>query len=172
MQPENLFGPITQIGYLTDDIETTAAFWTQTSGIGPWTRMSGVSMATTMDGEPSTINIDVAITYKDDVQIELINPLCDSPSPYLANKRAGLWGLHHTQFTTKDMNASMELAKSAGLELACTINQGGGVYTYLRGRGVWFEMIQASEELEMFFGMIKSACDNWDGRELIRDIAL
>ena len=58
MQPENLFGPITQIGYLTDDIETTAAFWTQTSGIGPWTRMSGVSMATTMDGEPSTINID------------------------------------------------------------------------------------------------------------------
>ena len=172
MHPENLFGPITQIGYLTDDIETTAAFWTQTSGIGPWTRMSGVSMATTMDGEPSTINIDVAITYKDDVQIELINPLCDSPSPFLANKRAGLWGLHHMQFTTKDMNASMELAKSAGLELACTINQGGGVYTYLRGRGVWFEMIQASEELEMFFGMIKSACDNWDGRELIRDIAL
>jgi hypothetical protein len=38
MKSENLFGPITQIGYLTDDIETTAAFWTQTSGIGPWTR--------------------------------------------------------------------------------------------------------------------------------------
>ena len=172
MQPQNLFGPITQIGYLTDDIKTTAAFWTQTSGIGPWAHMSGVSMSTKMDGEPSIINIDVAITYKGDVQIELIKPLCDSPSPYLANKRAGLWGLHLMQFTTKDMNASVELAKSAGLELACTISQGGGVYNYLRGHGVWFEMIQASEELEMFFGMIKSACDDWDGKELIRDIAL
>ena len=81
MQLENLFGPITQIGYLTDDIETTAGFWTQTSGIGPWTRMSGVSMATTMDGQPSDINIDVAITYKGDVQIELIKPFATHPLP-------------------------------------------------------------------------------------------
>ena len=76
------------------------------------------------------------------------------------------------QFTTKDINASVELAKSIGLELACTISKGGGVYNYLRGHCVKFEMIQASEELEMFFGMIKSACDDWDGKELIRDIAL
>lgn len=172
MQLENLFGPITQIGYLTDDIETTAGFWTQTSGIGPWTRMSGVSMAATMDGQPSDINIDVAITYKGDVQIELIKPLCDSPSPYQAYKQAGLWGLHHVQFTTKNMDASVELAKSAGLEIACTISQGGGIYNYLRGPGVWFEMIEASKDLEMFFGMIKSACDDWDGNELIRDITL
>ena len=66
----------------------------------------------------------------------------------------------------------MELAKSVGLELACTISKGGGVYNYLRGHCVKFEMIKASEELERFFGMIKSACDDWDGIELIRDIAL
>ena len=66
----------------------------------------------------------------------------------------------------------MELAKSAGLELACTISKGGGVYNYLRSHCVKFEMIQASEELEMFFGMIESPCDDWDGKELMRDIAL
>ena len=45
------------------------------------------------------------------------------------------------QFTTKNMDASVEIAKSAGLELVCTISQGGGIYNYLRGPGVWFEMI-------------------------------
>lgn len=58
-----------------------------------------------------------------------------------AYNQAGLWGFHHVQFTTKNMDASVEIAKSAGLELVCTISQGGGIYNYLRGPGVWFEMI-------------------------------
>jgi len=90
-----LFGPISQLGYLTDDIPATARMWTGTSGIGPWTLMQNVVMKATMDGSASDIEIDVALAYKDDVQIELIKPLNDAPSPYREYVEAGIWGLHH-----------------------------------------------------------------------------
>jgi len=169
---EDLFGPITQLGYVIDNIEATARAWTDTSGIGPWTRMSGVKMSALMDGSPTEITIDVALAYKGDLQIELIKPLCDTHSPYYENKRAGLWGLHHLQFSTDDMDASLKLAKAAGLELVCTIDQGGGVYNYLRGPSIWFEIMQSSEALNSLFAMIKNASQDWDGKELIREFGL
>ena len=75
-------GPITQLGYLTDNLEKTATLWAQVIGVGPFTRMAGVMMPATMDGETVEIKIELALAYQDGVQIELIQPLCDSPSPY------------------------------------------------------------------------------------------
>ena len=167
-----LTGPITQIGYLTDDIEATAKAWSAATGVGPWTRMRSVTLASTMDGKPTEFQIDVALSYRGDQQIELIKPLCDNPSPYLANKTAGLWGVHHLQFTTDDMDAALAQAKRAGLELACRIDSGGGIYTYLRGPGIWFELMQSSPGLDGLFGFIKSTTVDWDGNDLIRDFGL
>jgi len=81
----NDFGPITQLGYLTNDLDKTAKIWT-TFGIGPFMRMSNVNMPATMNGQTVNIKIDLGLAYKDDVQIELIQPLCDSPS------RSGWYG--------------------------------------------------------------------------------
>lgn len=167
-----LFGKISQIGYVVDDLEAAARAWSETSAIGPWTRMSGVVMQAVMDGKPSQIEIDVALTYKGDVQMELIKPLTLAPSPYTANQKANLWGLHHVQFTTDDMDAALSRAKAAGLELACEINQGGGVYNYLRGPGIWFELIQPEAPLLAFFDHIKASSQNWDGEALFTDLNL
>jgi hypothetical protein len=125
-----------------------------------------------MDGKDVEINIDVALTYKDDVQVELIKPLCDTPSPYSANKKAGLWGLHHLQFTTDDIDASIAAAIKSGLELACFIEAGGGKYAYLRGPGIWFELMEANEGLKGLFSFIKAASVDWNGSDLIRDFGL
>ena len=89
------FGPITQLGYLTDYIEEAAAKWAGL-GVGPWMRMTGVKIPATMDGETVEIEIDLALSYMGDIQMELIQPNCDSPSPYQLNKQIGLWGSHHT----------------------------------------------------------------------------
>jgi len=167
-----IFGPVTQLGHLTDDIEATAKAWSQAAGIGPWTRMSGVSMQANVMGASAEIKIDVAFCYQGDVQIELIKPLCDTPSPYSEYKNAGIWGLHHLQYMTDDMEASLAKAKEAGLDLACRIEQGGGIYCYLRGHGIWFELMQPSEGLTGLFQMIKSSCETWDGEELIREFGL
>ncbi len=155
-------GPITQLGYLTNDLEKTATAWT-TIGVGPFTKMAGVNMPATMDGETVEIKIDLALAYLGDIQVELIQPLCDSPSPYLANKRAEIWGAHHTQFTVEDLEAAIAKCEAAGMEMACEITSGGGRYIYMRGDAGWIELTAPNPGLAMFFDMIKKSCAEWDG---------
>ena len=155
-------GAITQLGYLTDDLDKAASAWTNL-GVGRFTKMSGVSMPATMNGETVNIKIDLGLAYQGDVQIELIQPLCESPSPYLENKRAGLWGAHHTQFTVPDLDAGMAQCEAAGMEMACEITSGGGRYIYMRGEAGWIELTAPNAGLQMFFDMIKKSCAEWDG---------
>lgn len=157
------FGPITQLGYLTDDIEKTATLWAGVMGVGPFTRMSDVKMTATMDGEPTEILIDVALSYQNDIQIELIQPKCDNPSPYQLNKQIGLWGSHHTQFTVDDLDGAITKAEASGMETACVIESAGARYIYMRGDAGWIELTSPNPGLEMFFGMIRKSCEDWDG---------
>jgi hypothetical protein len=156
------FGPITQLGYLTDNLDKTVEAWTKL-GVGPFTKMAGVNMPATMDGETVEIKIDLALAYQGDVQIEIIQPLCESPSPYLENKRAGLWGAHHTQFTVEDLDEAIATCEAAGMEMACEITSGGGRYIYMRGDAGWIELTLSNPGLQMFFDMIKKSCEDWDG---------
>jgi len=170
---QTLFGPITQLAYVTDDLETTAQFWSETTGVGPWTAMREVSLPATMNGKEVTFKIDVALAYQGDLQLEIIQPLCDSLSPYSANKEAGLWGLHHVQFTTNNMHESIGVAENAGLTPACIIEQGErGNYTYLRGPSVWFELMESNQQLQQLFDMIKAKGIDWDGKNIIQELEL
>lgn len=156
------FGPITQLGYLTDDLDKTAAAWVK-MGVGPFTKMSGVKMPATMNGETVKIKIDLALAYQGDVQIELIQPLCDSPSPYLENKQAGIWGAHHNQFTVEDVDMAIATCEAAGMEMACEITSGGWRYIYMRGAAGWIELTAPNPGLDMLYGMIRKSCEAWDG---------
>jgi len=156
------FGSITQLGYLTDDLDAAAMAWTKL-GVGPFTKMSSVIMSATMDREAVEIKIDLALAYQGDVQIELIQPLCDNPSPYSENKRAKLWGAHHTQFTVDDLDVAIAKCEAAGMEMACEITSGGGRYIYMRGDAGWIELTAPNPGLAMFFDMIKKSCAEWDG---------
>lgn len=156
------FGPITQLGYLTNDLDKTAAAWTKL-GVGPFTKMSGVKMPATMNRETVEIKIDLALAYQGDVQIELIQPLCDSPSPYLENRQAGIWGAHHTQFTVEDVDIAITACEAAGMEMACEITSGGWRYIYMRGAAGWIELTAPNPGLDMLYGMIRKSCEEWDG---------
>ena len=157
------FGPITQLGYLTNDLEKTAALWAKTMGVGPFTKMTDVKMAAVMDGQSVEITINLALAYMDDIQIELIEPLCDTPSPYLANKQAGIWGAHHTQFTVDDLDGAIKTCEEQGIEMVCEITSGGGRYIYMRSAAGWIELTAPNEGLVPFFNAIKESCKNWDG---------
>jgi hypothetical protein len=157
------FGPITQLGYLTDDLYKTATLWAEVMGIGPFTKMAGVTMPAVMDGEAVEIKIDVALAYQGDVQIEIIQPLCDSSSPYLENKRAGIWGAHHTQFTVDDLDAAIAKCEASGMTMVCEITSGGGRYIYMHGEAGWIELTVPNPGLAMFYDMIKKSCTEWDG---------
>ncbi|NNC39042.1 MAG: VOC family protein [Acidimicrobiales bacterium] len=160
------FGPITQLGYLTNDLDKSANLWAKVMGVGPFTKMAGVIMPATMDGATVDIKINLALAYQDDVQIELIQPLCDSPSPYQANKRAGIWGSHHTQFTVDDLDAAIANCEASGMEMACEITSAGSRYIYMRSDAGWIELTTPNPGLAMMFHMIKQSCADWDGESV------
>ena len=164
------FGPITQLGYLTDDIEAAATLWANVLAVGPWTRMSGVKMTTTMDGKSAEILIDVALSYRNGIQIELIQPLCDSLSPYKFYKENKVWGSHHTQFTVDDLDEAIANAEAGGMETACVIEASGAKYIYMRGAVGWIELVTPQPGLEMLFGMIRKSCEDWDGKTVFHTL--
>lgn len=87
-------GPITQFGFVTDDLEKTATVWTKL-GVAPFTKMSGVKMPATMDGETVEIVIDVALAYQGDVQIELSSPYV-RVLPLISKTNRQVYGAHIT----------------------------------------------------------------------------
>lgn len=157
-------GPITQLGYLTNELDEAATLWAKAMRVGPFTKMAGVTMPATMDGESVEIKIDLALAYLGDIQIELIQPLCDSPSPYRANKKAGLWGSHHTQFTVPNLDVAIAKGEDLGMEMACEIISGGARYIYMRSKAGWIELTTPNAALHPFFEGIKASCDNWGGQ--------
>lgn len=161
------FGSITQLGYLTDNLDTAVAKWAAL-GVGPWMRMNGVKMQAVVSGQDVVIQINLALSYQGDVQMELIQPLCDSPSPYLENKRAGLWGAHHTQFTVDDLDAAIASCEAAGMELSCEITSGGARYIYMRGDAGWIELTTPNPGLQMMYDMIKNNVQDWDGKTVFK----
>ncbi len=159
-------GSITQLGYVTNDLEASVKSWVNVMGVGPFTKMTGVVMPAIMEGEAVEIKIDLALSYKDGVQIELIQPLCESSSPYKMNKEAKIWGSHHTQFTVKDLDEAIKTCQSEGMELACEITSAGSRYIYMRSNTGWIELTTPPLALAPFFDSIKESCEQWDGHTL------
>lgn len=96
MQPNTLFGPVGQIGYVVEDLEASARRWFEATGIGPWTVMPSVPLDHfTYNGEPSSVDIGIAVAYTGGVQIELIVQNNDVPSMYRELSDTYGFGVQH-----------------------------------------------------------------------------
>ena len=79
----DLLGPVGQLGYVVEDLEKAAWSWVEKTGVGPWTVIPHV----TLDyfnylGEPSEVEMGIAMAFTGSMQIELIQQHNDAPSMY------------------------------------------------------------------------------------------
>ncbi|HEY5845938.1 MAG TPA: zinc-binding dehydrogenase [Microlunatus sp.] len=103
----NMWGSISQIGYVVRDIEASMRNFTA-CGIGPWFYLKGVRPSDfTYRGEPSDMAMDVAVANSGDIQIELITPVNDAPSMYRDFLEAGHEGVQHVAYWTDDYQGCM-----------------------------------------------------------------
>ncbi|HRW37063.1 MAG TPA: VOC family protein [Aquihabitans sp.] len=168
-------GDIVQVGYLTADIEAAMATWVERSGVGPFTWYQHVRLDAVHEGEPTSIEMEVAIAYRGDVQIELIQQTNDAPSPYRECFRDGRLGMHHLAFGTRDMAASLDAVRADGFEVVCTIDAAMGRYAYVRDPAlpeVLFELLGADAGIEAMWARDREAARTWDGVDPIRPIDL
>lgn len=164
------FGPITQNGYVVTNLDAAIEHWATKLGVGPWFELDPRAFEDMRyRGELVEPRLRIALANSGNLQIELIQPLDDCPTPY----RDFLWatgnqgGLQHVS-TWPDHETFDRLVQS---RTALFSGQGGGTrFAYFAdtyGLGTMMEIADLSDGTRRFFEKISRAADTWDGKEAI-----
>jgi hypothetical protein len=172
-----VLGSIRQNGYVVRDIEAALEHWTETLGVGPFWLFERVPVENFQyRGEPSPIELSIALANSGDLQIELIQQRNDAPSMYRDFLAAGNEGLQHVAYWSEDFDADFARAGQAGW----SVGQAGQIGD--DGRFVYFdtdtrpgahpgtvvELSEVSGAKGRFFSRIAEAAASWDGADPIR----
>lgn len=172
-----LFGPIRQNGYVVPDIRAAMDHWVRVLGVGPWFYFDRVKVDWFRHrGEPSDIEVSIALANSGDLQIELIQQRNDAPSMYREFLDGGRAGLQHVAFWTTDYQALYDHALSIGYKIGHEGQIGGerGRFSYFDTElhpGTVIELSDISGPKGWFFEhVVKEAAVNWDGADPIREM--
>ena len=169
-----IFGEVRQNGYVVRDIETAMRHWTAVLGVGPFFYFERVPMQDfRYRGQPSALEVSIALANSGPLQIELIQQRNDAPSMYADFLRAGREGLQHVAYWTQGFDAEMARLTAAGFEVGQSGCVGGadGRFVYFLTEahpGTVVELSEISGQKGQFFKLIAETAQGWDGAEPIR----
>jgi hypothetical protein len=168
-----LFGPVRQNGYVVHDIEAALAHWTGVMGVGPFWYVERVPMQEfRYRGEPSPLEVSIALANSGPLQIELIQQRNDAPSMYRDFLAAGHEGLQHVAYWTEAFDRDLARALENGFEIGQAGQIGAdGRFVYFESRahpGSVIELSEISGAKGRFFAHIADAAERWDGSDPIR----
>ncbi len=169
------FGPIRQNGYVVRDIEAALKHWTEVLGVGPFFYFERVPIEDfRYRGEPSPLEVSIALANSGDLQVELIQQRNDAPSMYRDFLAAGHEGLQHVAFWPEDLDAALADAAAAGFAVGQSGEIGErGRFVYLAPEhhpGTVMELSEVSGPKGRFFAHIAEVARGWDGSEPVRPI--
>jgi hypothetical protein len=170
------FGKVCQNGYVVRDIEAAMDHWTKTLGVGPFYYIESVDCDWfTHRGQPSDIELSIALANTGDLQIELIQQRNDAPSMYREFLAAGHEGLQHMSYWSRTYQADYDRAIAAGYKVGQEGQIGGedGRFVYFDTEthpGTVIEMSDISGGKGPFFERVRERAATWDGSEPIKRI--
>lgn len=131
-------------------------------------------------GVPTDGTMTVALTYHGEVQVEIIAPTNDAPSPYVewldrvdSVPAAGLYHHFLIDTDTYDATCTRLLAGGAREGLRATLGDGRRM-TYLDGSatvGCYIEVIESGEASARLSRQMRHECACWDGSDPLRSYA-
>jgi methylmalonyl-CoA/ethylmalonyl-CoA epimerase len=163
------FGTLVQTGFVVSDYEAAVNYWLEL-GVGPFFEMPHVPLPKQMyRGEPTNVDMSVAIGYSGATQVEIIVQHNDAPSLYRDFIAETGGGLHHLGFLSDDYDAAVVRATSLGQPVVQEwMDVMGGRYAYLARlaqAGAYIEVIEGQKMLKGVFAMIREASESWDGAD-------
>ena len=155
-------GPVTQICWVTDDIDATERLLSEQFGVGSWTRVPDVEFGpetTTLRGEPVRFVAHIALGYAGDLQLELIQPV-EGPSIHAEFLEAGGPGLHHVCFDVDDVEAACAAAEAAGVPVLMrgSMMDGEIEFAYVDGSAggaPYVELARVGPGMRAFYAAVK-----------------
>ncbi|WP_142846806.1 VOC family protein [Telmatospirillum sp. J64-1] len=167
------FGEIRQLGYVVNDIEQEMRRWTETLGVGPWYYAERVPVQNFYHrGQPSPIEVSVALANSGPLQVELVQQRNDAPSMYREFMERHGQGLQHVAYWTVDYdNDIARLAKQGLVPVMGGEVGAGGRYAYFDTEfhpGTVIELSEIKGPKGDLFKTIREASIGWDGKDPIR----
>ena len=168
-----VFGAVTQNGYVVRDIEAAMRHWIEVLGVGPWFYAEHAPIEDfRYKGEPSPVEVSIALANSGSLQIELIQQRNDAPSMYHDFLRAGREGLQHIAYWTTTLDADLKRLLDAGYNIGQSGHVGyPGRFIYFLTEahpGTVAELSEINGPKGRMFQRIAAAADNWDGTDPIR----
>ncbi len=168
-----LFGNLRQIGIVVSDIDFAMKHWVEACGIGPWfyTDKLPLTEFSYRGSRYDDIHISVALANSGEIQLELIQQRCDTPSMYRDFLNSGYEGMQHWSSWPTDYDSLMHRALSSGYEVGQQGDSPRGRFVYFWNEGhpgTVIEMAEMTAERETIFSSIRAASIGWNGEEPIR----
>lgn len=172
-----LFGAVRQNGYVVRDIRAAMRHWSEVAGVGPWFFAERAPIRDfRYRGEPSSVELSIALANSGDLQLELIEQRNDAPSLYRDFLEAGQEGLQHIAYWTTDFVAHRARALERGLRIGHEGQTGEwGPFVYFdagRGPGAHpgsvIELSDVGGAKARLFARIAEAARGWDGKDPVR----
>ena len=171
------YGPIRQLGYVVRDIEAAMAVWAGKLRIGPWFynmrlpldeyRFRGVDLA--------GMDMSYALANSGDMQIELIQQRCDTPSIYREFLDQHGEGLQHICVWPDDYDGVHASAVANGLTPVQEGRVGAIRFAYFEDAlhaGTSLEMSEMLPMRRTGIERIRAAGQAWDGSDPVRPYAI
>ena len=161
-------GPVRQIAWLTEDLDAATERWRIFAGVGPWTVYRNVVLEGQYLGAPARVIIDVALSYQEETQLEIIRPHGNGPSPYHDAEGRVRVGMHHIAWLVDDVAGAQADAGRTGLLTVFEAEAGGGAtrVAYLQAPDdptMLLELIEATPATLQGFDAGAAAARTWDG---------
>lgn len=161
------YGPIRQIAWIVEDLDTAIRHWIDYTGVGPWTVFRNTVMSGHCRGAETKVKMNVGLSYQNEVQIELIQVMSQTPSPYQDAFGRPLLGMHHIAWLSTDIAGDVARARRRGLVPAFEASNGAVRVAYMESAsepGLLLELIEAVPAVLQGFDGGAKAAREWDGR--------
>jgi hypothetical protein len=170
-----ILGRQMQMAWVVNDLDQALRYWTAELGVGPFVVFEGSvgNRKVLHRGCQTGFDMSLAFSYIGDMQIEVIAPLNDEPSPYREFLASGREGLHHLGFWPEDFDGACREIERVGFVEACSIYQPDGTksasyYDAPPQFGTMVELIPMTAQRRDYFGRIRALVDGWNGSDAIR----
>ena len=168
-----LFGPMRQVGIAVRDIESAMKHWSEVCGVGPWFYAERFVVSAFSYGgrRYDNIHLSIALANSGEVQLELIQQRCETPSMYREFLAKGHEGMQHWSSWPADYDAVYQRALANGYTVAQEGDSPRGRFVYFRQEGhpgTVIEMAHATPTRMRIFDQVREAAANWDGTDPIR----
>ena len=156
-------GPLTQVAWVTNDLEATERLLAGQFGTGAWTRIPDVVFGadvTTLRGEPVEFVAHISLAYAGDLQLELIQPV-RGRTIHAEFLEARGPGLHHVCFEVEDLDTSCAAAEAAGVPVLMrgSMMDGEIEFAYVDGSAggaPYVELARIGPQMQAFYDAIRA----------------